>query len=213
MMTREGADDSLREVHTMKPIQPISYEVETWIAEEDLPSHAGLEIIRSSDPDTGLTEDEIMDRNEFIRWYILKQMELLLMIPVAPHDSDFFIHDCCVCDDGYSAFNTVDFQRTVSTFDRYGYAMQKIMDRVKDLALLHSSLMDHERRLDVYRRYEAFVAYEFRERLLDMVERHRITHDEGERFLLRKKIGEMNRRILECKKIWERYAPHERWDP
>jgi hypothetical protein len=29
---------------------------------------------------------------------------------------------------------------------------------------------------------------------------------------LRHRIAGLNRRVLECKKVWERYAPPENWD-
>ena len=33
------------------------------------------------------------------------------------------------------------------------------------------------------------------------------------RFEIKKKVAAINRKILECKEIWERYAPPENWDP
>ena len=51
----------------MKALQQISFTVDNWIAEEELPVRANLKVIRRNDPDYGLTEEEIQDRNEFIR--------------------------------------------------------------------------------------------------------------------------------------------------
>ncbi len=182
---------------------------ENSIPVEELPVRAGLTVIRTNDPDFGLSEDEISDRNEFIHCYLMREFELLVMIPFPKPDSDFFFPDCYVTDDAYSAFNTVDFEMTVRPFDRYGYAIKKMMERVKDLAMLHSAVYRAESRQNLARRFEFFVDYEFRDPLLRYVDRFKSSGTEAQKEHCKKKIGEMNRRILEAKRIWERYAP---WD-
>ena len=183
--------------------------IDTWIPEEELPVRAGLKVIRIDDPDYGHTEDEIQDRNEFIRCYMMKDFELFTLIPKQLSESDFFIIDFNVLDEEYSAFNTHDFQELLRPFNRYGYAMKKIMERVKDLAILHSSISSQEGRSNTYRRYEHLVEQEFRNHLMALIDQYRWTDDEDRRFSLKGKIGEVNRRILECKNIWEQFAP---WD-
>jgi len=182
---------------------------ENNIPEEELPVRAGIKVIRRSDPDFGLSEDEIADRNEFIRCYLLREFELLMMLPGNEADSGFFVPDCHVTDEAYSAFNTVDFQKTLRPFDRYGYAMQKILDRVQDLAILHSTISREEGRENIQRRFNSLVEYEFRERLLNCVDRFHVARTDEQRENLKKKIGELNRRIIECRKIWEHYAPRD----
>ena len=182
---------------------------EDCIPEEELPVRTGMKVIRQTDPDYGLTDDEIADRKEFIRCYLMREFELLMMIPSQGHETDFFIPDCQVSDEEYSAFNTVDFQRTLKPFDSYNYAMKKIMERVEDLAILYSAIMTEEGKHRTFRRFNALVECEFRERLLSYVDRyHGATHDDT-RYDLKQKIGEMNRRIIECRKIWEHYAPRD----
>jgi hypothetical protein len=44
---------------------------------------------------------------------------------------------------------------------------------------------------------------------LSYVEQWQRARTEERRFVLKQRIAEMNRRILECKKIWERYAPRD----
>jgi hypothetical protein len=183
-----------------------------WIVEEDLPAPARLKVIRRNDPDYGLAEDEIMDRYEFIRCYMLQEFEALMMIPKQTTGEDYFLLDCNVTDPWYSAFNTVDFQRQLRPFNKYGYVIRKIMERVKDLAIMHSSISSQEGRLDTRRRYEAFVDCEFRNDLLALTWLFNRTTDPQTRFKLKRKIAALNGRILECKRIWERYAPPENWD-
>ena len=208
-MTREGAYDSLKEVVRMNSMQETRCTVDSWIVEDELPVRPNLKVIRMNDQDYGLTENEIDDRKEFIRCYLLKDFEVLIIIPKQSAENDFFIYDCDVSEHEYSAFNTHDFQRILRTFDRYGYAIKKIMERVKDLAILHSVISSPERRLDTYRRYESLIEYEFRSRLMSLVERYKKTDDDERRLSLKQKMGEINRRIFEAKKIWEQYAP---WD-
>ena len=50
---------------------------------------------------------------------------------------------------------------------------------------------------------------EFRNPLLELVERYRKTFDEERRFELRRKIARLSRYLLECKAIWQRYSPWE----
>lgn len=179
------------------------------IVEEDLPVRAGLRAVRISDPDYGMTDDEIRDRNEFIRCYICQDNELLMMIPATGPDNEIFIGDYDVYDSEYSAFNTHDYQRTQRPFDKYGYAMKQIMERVKDLAILHSCISDGAGRQEIYQRYLGLVDYQFRDQLNRLAIRHRLEPDPDKRWRIKRRIMSLSRRILECKKVWEHYAP---WD-
>ena len=66
--------------------------VDSRIVKDDLPVMANLKVIRANDHDYGLTEDEIQDRNEFIRCHLLSEFVLLTMIYIAGslegHDHD-----------------------------------------------------------------------------------------------------------------------------
>ena len=179
----------------------------TCIPEEELPARVGLRVERKSDPDYGLSEDEIADRNEFIRCYLVRELELLMMLPGNEKDTDFFIPDCDVTDEAYSAFNTVDFQKSMKPFDKYGYAMKKIMDRVKALAILHSSISREEGRQNIARRFDSLSEFELREPLFSYVDRFKATKTEERKESLKKKIGDINRMIHEARKTWEQYAP------
>jgi len=194
----------------MKLNEEINCTVDIRIPEEELPVRANLKVIRIDDPDYGLTQDEIQDRNEFIRCYLMNDFKLLTLIPKQQSSgTDFFIIDCNVLDEEYSAFNTHDFQSLLRPFNKYGYAMKKIMERVKDLAILHSSISSQEGRINTHTRYEHLVEQEFRNRLMALIDQYRWTDDEDRRFSLKGKIGEVSRRILECKNIWEQFAPRD----
>jgi len=182
---------------------------ENFIPEEELPVRAGIKVIRRNGPDYGLSEDEIADRHEFIRCHLAREYELLMMLPVETEGNDFFVSDFHVTDEAYSAFNTVDFQRTQKPFDKYGYAMKKIMGRVQDLAILHSVISHEKGRENTLERFKSLVELEFRERLFRYIDRYKAAKTDDQKVSLKQKIGEMNRRMIECKKIWEQFAP---WD-
>ena len=196
----------------MKTKEQISCEVDNCIVVQDLPESAALKVVRRTDPNYGLSEDEIQDRMEFIRCYMLQDFESLMMIPKQTTDDDFFVVDCNVNDEEYSAFNTHDFQRQQRPFNKYHYAMKQIMERVKDFAIMHSCISSPEDRQDTYRRYEALVNSEFRKQLVALTKQYRWWQNEDKRYQLKQRIAKLNRRILECKIIWERYAPTENWD-
>ena len=185
---------------------------ENFIAAEELPKSAALKIVKVKDPDYGYSEDEIQDRYEFIRCYLLKDYELLLTIPKQYPGTDFFIHDCDVFEHQYSSFNTYDFQSRMRPFNKYAYAMKMILERVKDLAILHSCCSCSEDRASVQCRFEAYLDYHFRGKLICLIEQYKRTMQSDRRQWIKQKIGELNRRILDCKRIWERYAPPESWD-
>ena len=90
--------------------------------------------------------------------------------------------------------------------------MKKIMEQVKDLAILHSSCTKIENRQGVYRKYAAFVDSKFRDRLLNLVQQYKKARYAERRYFLKQKIAKLNQKIMECKEIWERHAPPEGWD-
>jgi len=193
----------------MKTAQHVGCEVDTWIAEEELPSAAQLIDNRQNDPDHGLTEDELHERNDFIQWYLMQDYAPLLSVPRQAADSRLFIPEVDASSPDYSAFSTHDFLDTLQPFNKYGYAMKKLMERIRDLAILHSCLSSEQSRLNTQRRYEAFLEAKFRSRLAHLIERCRLTNDPDRKVDLKLKIAELTRRITEAKRIWERYAP---WD-
>ena len=184
-------------------------EIDSWIVEEELPVRAQLKVIRQNDPDYGLTEDEIDERNEFINWYLLQDHALLMSVARQAGEAGFFIPDVDVTEPEYSAFNTHDFQDSLKPFDKYRYAMRKIMEQVKELALYHSCISSPEGRANVYRKFETLLESKFRSRLAQLIERCQGTASPDRKLELRLKIAELTRRIQEAKRIWERYAP---WD-
>jgi hypothetical protein len=176
------------------------------IDEEELPVSAYLKVIRESDPDYGMTQDEVMDRNEFIRCVILKGFETLRMIPMQTFENDFFVEDW-----QESAFNTQDFLRLhpQAPFNKYAYKIKKVMEKVKDLAIYHSCISSPQGRKNVWMRYKSLVESEFEGRAKFLSHKLQNTKTQAQREQINGRILELNKRIMQCKKIWEQYAP---WD-
>ena len=59
------------------------------IPEEELPVRANLRVIRRTDPNYGMSTDEVADRNEFIRCYLMREFEALMMIGADEHDDSW----------------------------------------------------------------------------------------------------------------------------
>ena len=199
-----GSKDSLHEVLNMRYERNCS-------PEEELPPRAGLIVVRENDPNFGLSDTEIQDRIEFIRCYLLKDFEAILLVPRQDQTDDFFVQDYLVMDGGYSAFNTVDFQNTMRSLNKYGYAMKKIFERVKDLAIMHSCISQPEHRKEVYQNFKNFIARKFGYQLEEFAIQLHLEESSVKRYSLRRKIRQLEQKIRQCQKIWERYAPPD-WD-
>jgi hypothetical protein len=142
--------------------------------------------------------------------FLLEEFEALLIVPGQDQFDDFFVQDYQVIYSGYSAFNTVDFQNTMRPFNKYGYAMKKIMQRVKDLAVRHSCISHPEDRKEVYERYKNFVARKFGYQFEEIAMQLHLEDSPVKRYSLKRKIRQLEQKIRQCQKIWERYAPPDR---
>ena len=70
--------------------QNISETVNQWMEEETHSRTGRVTPIRKNSPWYGMSDEEIEDRREFIRCYLLKDFEPILMIPAQPIENDFW---------------------------------------------------------------------------------------------------------------------------
>jgi len=185
--------------------QIISKTVNKWLKEEQRP--ALLRVIRANDPWEGMSDEEIEDHIEFIHWYLNKDYELLLLIPTHPRETYIWFSD----EEEFrtSAFGTNDFQTLQQPLNKYGYRIKKILERVKDLGIQYSCLTTAEGREDILIKYENLVNREFREKLLNLVERYQGSTDIDKKMLLKGKIARESRHIIKCKEVWQKYSTWE----
>ena len=179
------------------------------IAAEDLPEPASLKIIRRSHPNNGLSEDEIQDRHEFIQCYMLQEFELLMMIPKQAQGNDFFVSDCTVNEAEYSAFNTHDFQDTQRPFNKYAYAVKKTLERVKELAVMHSCISQPENRKLMFHRFKSFMAFKFIDRVEELARELHTDISYAIQAQIKREIAKLGRSIQQCTVIWEQHAAPE----
>jgi len=185
---------------------------ESFFPDEHLPTRPGLKVIHINDPDYGLTEDEIQDRYEFIRCYIMKAFKVLMMIPKPDYKDDFFVADLNVTQQGYSAFNTHDFQNLRRPFNKFNYAMKKILERVQDLATMHSCISHADDRQEVYERFIALLHREFVDPVEGLARQLHSEDSAAKISQIKRKISRLRQEIFKCITVWERYAPPDSWD-
>lgn len=190
-------------------LDAFTQENDSWIDEDDLPTRAGLKVLKGFSPYDGMDEDEIVAYKDFMHWAINREHATLLSIPLSS-ESIFWPFEIDEFGCNVSAFSTVDFERLHPvTFSKYGYRLKKIFERVKALAILHSVISSEKGRANIASRYSQLIEKEFRQQLMDTVQRCRRETDESRKLELKSKVAKLSGHILECKKIWEQFAP---WD-
>ena len=177
-------------------MKQISQTVDSWISEEEIPVSPALKIIRANDPWQDMTGEEVEDHKEFIRCYLLKDHELILQIPIEPQENDFWAPNHP--DFQESAFNTWDYQKTLQPFNKYAWRIKKILEKIRDLAIYHSSTSQPEGKANIQKRYENLVQNENRGLLLYWGKQYKWAVDEERIYQIKRRIAELNRRILQC---------------
>ena len=130
------------------------------------------------------------DYRDFMSWFMQKDDGVLGYIPVKV-SKGFFVTEF-----EESAFNTCDFQSGAPKFDRYGYRIRKVMERVADLAMQYSCIKSKEGRDGVRKMCRGLVESEF---LIEALEAQK----GGDM----RKAKRLMRRIDECGKVWDEWNP------
>lgn len=183
-------------------ISKIMTQTQNWLPTSEFPVMAGLKPIKANDPNYGLHEDEIQDRYEFIKRYLQSEYESILSIP-KPEKKDFFAFN--LLNEG--AFGSQDFQRLLKSFNKYHYVMEKIMGRIKDLAIIYSVIHLPEDKTEIYNKYQRIMDNEFRIRLSYLQKKS--GDGMNPQSQINSRIFELNRRILEGEKTWKQYSAPE----
>ena len=123
-------------------------------------------------------------------WFFRRDDAILNSLPVKG-SAGFFIDEFET-----SAFNTADFQKGKPKFDKFGYRLKKILERVSDLAMQHSCISDEAGRDNLKRRCQAFVEVEL---LSDALEAQK----KGDR----RKYNRLMWHIKECADVWNGWNP------
>lgn len=184
-------------------------EVEGWIEAQQLPVKAGLKVVRQWDVHQGRSEEEVEAWAEFIGWHLRQDRILLLLVPGQEAGDGFFIGDYGVGDSEYSAFNTHDFDRLRGEFNRRAYARRKLLERVEELALIHSCISDEAGRRNTEARFRGLLEREFGEQLDKLAEKLIGTSDRERQAEIKRRIEAIRRQVGECERVWAKRA----WAP
>jgi hypothetical protein len=189
--------------------EQISKIVDGWIVEEDLPVNPRLKVIRKFDDvyPEDWDEDEFEAYWEFIAKGLAKDYEPLLALPKPEKKCEFWPFQ--IDEYGYdnSPFTTTDFKyRHPYKFNKERYKVNKVFERVKDLAIAYSSSSHRDGKKNMYDRFRKLVEIEFRDWALWIQKALRETKDPETLRDLRRKLFKLSSRIQRCNEIWRKYA-------
>ena len=107
-----------------------------------------------------------------------------------------------------SAFNTIDFLRTMEhfEFDKYRYFTDKVAEKVMDMAIMHSCISNTLDKEQIKQRFISYVNQKYRDYALKLLEIIKNIDDEIKKAELMEKMQERNRQIRRLRSIWKKYA-------
>jgi hypothetical protein len=131
----------------------ISQEVDSWIAESELPTRADLRPVSRFDD---LYDDEYLSAGEAERLIMLREYGPVLGIPKPAGDRDNF---CTFeSDDAVSfAFSSADYRR-LHPFNYEAWQVRQICERAKDLGQTHSCISHEDGKRNTLKRFIEFAA-------------------------------------------------------
>lgn len=152
-------------------------------------------------------EEECQAYWDFIHWAINSEHALLLSIPKQENVYEFWAIDFDISSNDSSAFNTIDYQRlNPDTFNKYHYRIKKIFEKIRDLAMLHSSISNPEGKKNTYQRYKNLVEKEFREPAKSLLATCNKNPKWVDKEKLIPKIAALNSKIRKSKHIWHEHS-------
>lgn len=191
--------------------EQIGKTVDSWIAEEQYPSSTHLKVERTAarhfNPCADMEDEEAAAYWEFIYGTVSREHAILFSIP-KPEALDFWTVELDEFGNNVSAFNTHDFER-LYPFNKYQWKLNKIYDKVKDLAITHSCASDEKGRKKIHQRYINLVNSEFKNKGIFILEHYRKYKVWMYKDRVIARIEELKSRIRTCKKIWKKYANWE----
>ncbi len=183
----------------------ISQEVDSWIAQEEIPKHPFLKPIRQFDGLYPEDEEERQAYFDFIAWAMNIEHEAIMSIPLEKNQYNrFFIQlDGDGCD--ISPYNAIDYLRD-HPFDKYHYRLKKVFERVKDLAETYSCLSNKDGKINIRKRFVNLVSTEFQDKAIKLRQSYLNNKARYKKETVLERIEEFNNNIRICNGIWKKYA-------
>jgi len=165
----------------------------------DIPVSAGLKVVRRNDPWLGYSDDEKDEAMEFIAWYVQSEHAPIMRIAESQSQAWFGWTD------PESAFNTWDFERAFGKFevDKWRYRVAKILEHIKDLAIMHSCLSNQDGRQNTIRRARLVVQAEFMAPAIEHMKRSQQSRDPEEASQHRWKARQLLQLVEKAAEIWQ----------
>jgi len=161
----------------------------------DVPTRVGLKKVRKFDLWSEFDDEMVEDYRDFMSWFRLSEHSTLLSLP-APKKGDFIPVELDQDGDDVSAFNTCDFRKDTPKFDKYGYRIRKVMEKVGDLAMQHSCIADAKGRDGVRKMCKGLLESEFLIEALD-------AQKEGDT----RRFKRLMKRVEQCADVWKGWNP------
>ncbi len=166
----------------------------------DAPVPAGLKILRNSDPWLGYSDDEKDETLEFIAWYVQSEHEPIMRVAEQGQTRAWFDWS-----DSESAFNTWDFERVCGKFevDKRRYRIGKVLEGIRDLAIMHSCLSHEEGKRNTLGRAMFLIEDEFMGPAVEHMRLSQVTRDHEQAFEHRSKARELVGLVEKAAEIWQ----------
>ena len=203
-LSDKGYPESEHKTHSGEVIkmkkEQTNQQVDSWITEEERPKGFLKPINKYDDlyPEDPTEADAYFD---FRTWYLSQEHAVLLSIPVK---YEYKAHQETIESLSFP-FGSMDFER-LHPFNKDQYKIAKIYERIMDLATTFSSINHKEGKENTLKKYQALVNQEFRNKALELVKTYNKYKVWINQERLLEKIEELNKKILACKRIWNKYA-------
>lgn len=181
--------------------EQINQNVDSWISDEGSPKGFLKPISKYDDlyPKDPAEAEAYFD---FRSWYLTKDHELLLSIPVKFEQK---VPQETIESSLSFPFGSMDYKR-LHPFNKYQYKMGKIYERIKDLATTFSSISHKEGKENTRKKYQALIDKEFRKPLLKLVKTYSKNKVWFNQEKVLQKVAELNKKLFVCKRIWNKHA-------
>ncbi len=166
----------------------------------DAPVPAGLKILRNSDPWLRYSDDEKDEALEFIAWYVQSEHAPIMRLAEQSQSGAWLDWS-----DPESAFNTWDFERVCGKFevDKRRYRIGKVLERIRDLAIMHSCLSNDDGKRNTLGRAKLLVEDEFMGPAMEYMRRSQVSRDREQAFEHRRKARELVGLVEKAAEIWQ----------
>ncbi len=185
-------------------VMKIGQDIDSWIAESELPSAANIRPIRKFDDLYPDDQDEYEAWCEWVHWHMNKDHAIIMTIQVNDKKDNWIPYEP---DDSLSfPFSSMDFNRRFEGNNTLHWKIKKVYEKVKDLAQTYSCISDSDGKKRTEERFKLLVEKEFETELRTIIDHLKVYGHLMNKNKAAERIEELNKRIKKCKFIWLEHA-------